>query len=223
MNARPLSFVSSLVPILFFAACSDAPTTTPPPGSSMPAGTQAAAPKSDAPVQLPPGHMPIDESGGAKSGAVTFTAPAGWVSETPSSLMRKAQFKLPRQGTDTDDAKLVVYFFGKGQGGAVEDNLMRWAGEYEQPDGRKSTDVMTRSTRKVGGLDVTEMDVSGTCIAETLPGSGERVRKENWRTLAAIVQSPNGNYFVKLLGPAATIAHWESSFREYISSAKSSG
>jgi hypothetical protein len=218
MEARLPTFVLSLTPILLFAACSDAPSTTPPPGTTTPSGTQAAAPQSPMSTPLPADHPPV-----AKGGAVTFTAPEGWVSETPSSAMRKAQFKLPHQGADTEDAKLVVYYFGAGQGGPVDENLNRWAGEYEQPDGRKSADVMTRSTRKVGGMDVTEMDVSGTCIAETAPGSGERVRKENWRTLAAIVQSPGGSYFVKLMGPAATVAHWEPSFRQYISSAKSSG
>jgi hypothetical protein len=205
-----------LIPLLVLGACTDSPTTSRPREPQMPAETTApAAPQPTAPAQLPPAHPPIADAGG-----VAFTAPAGWVSEKPSSAMRKAQFKLPRQGADADDAKLVVYFFGKDQGGPVEDNLMRWAGEYEQPDGRKSADVMARSTRKVAGMDVAEMDVSGTCVAETAPGSGERVRKEGWRTLAAIVQSPNGNYFVKLMGPAGTIAYWEPSFRAYISSAK---
>jgi hypothetical protein len=133
--------------------------------------------------------------------------------------VRKAQFKLPHQGADTDDAKLVVYLFGKGEGGSVEDNIQRWAGEYEQPDGRKSSDVAKRSTRKVNGMDVAEVDVSGTCVAETAPGSGQRPRRENWRTLAAIVQSDHGSYFVKLMGPAATIGYWEPSFRKYVSSA----
>lgn len=212
-----------LAPILLTAACSDAPSTTAPPDATMPAqsGTQAAAPKAPAPNVSEPAQLPANHPPVATSGAVAFTAPAGWVSETPTSTMRKAQFKLPHQGSDKEDAKLVVFLFGPGQGGPVEDNLMRWAGEYEQPDGKKSSDVMTRSTRKVNGLDVTEMDVSGTFIAETAPGSGERVRKEGWRTLAAIVQSPAGSYFVKLTGPVATVAHWESSFHQYVSSAKS--
>src|SRR4051812_19967653 len=128
MIARP-HFVLFLVTSLLVAACSDAPSTTPPPDATMPtsAGTQAAAPKPTTTPQLPPDHPSI-----AKSGEVGFTPPEGWISETPSSSMRKAQFKLPHQGADTEDAKVAVFFFGPGQGGPVEDNLMRWAGEYEQ-------------------------------------------------------------------------------------------
>src|SRR5690348_15106104 len=195
MNARQLSSTLFIAPLLLLAACSDAPSSTPPPGSTMSAGTQAAAPKSESTQQLPPSHPPIDTTGGGMSGAsmsgstssggVTFTAPAGWVSETPSSTMRKAQFKLPRQGTDKDDATVAVFFFGKGQGGPIEDNLVRWANEYEQPDGRKSTDVMKRSTRKVNGMDVTEMDITGTYSAAMPSGPGGGAKNENWRTLAA--------------------------------------
>lgn len=215
MNAR-LDFIALALAGLLLGACTDAPSTTAPAGTTTASDTPAAAPAHGQaePPSLPPSHPPI---GNART--LTFTVPEGWVSETPSSAMRKAQFKLPRQGSDTEDARLVVYFFGPDQGGSVEDNIQRWAGEYQQPDGRKSIDVAQRSTRRVNGMDVTEVDVSGTLDAETMPGSGQRVRKENQRTLAAIVQSEHGSYFIKLTGPAATIAYWEPSFHKYVGSA----
>jgi hypothetical protein len=208
------SLAAALCASSLICACSNAPSTTRPPEPVMPAASAATPPAMSTSPALPPAHPPI-----GTSGKLAFTAPEGWIAETPSSPVRKAQFKLPHQGTDTEDAKLVVYLFGKNEGGSVEDNFQRWAGEYEQPDGRKSSDVAVRSTRKVNGMDVSEIDIKGTCVAETAPGSGQRTRKESWRTLAAIVQSDHGSYFVKMMGPAATIGNWEPSFRKYVSSA----
>ena len=42
-------------------------------------------------------------------GGVTVSVPDGWVSETPSNAMRKAQYRLPGDG---GDAELVVTHFG---------------------------------------------------------------------------------------------------------------
>jgi hypothetical protein len=69
--------------------------------------------------------------------ALKFDVPAGWVSTTPSSPMRVADFTLPRVAGDVEDATLTVYFFG-GQGGSVQANLDRWIGQMAQPDGRTS-------------------------------------------------------------------------------------
>src|SRR3982074_3165456 len=53
------------------------------------------------------------------AGELKYKAPAGWVTEQPTSSMRVAQYKLPKVEGDSEDAGLVLYFFGKGQGGSV--------------------------------------------------------------------------------------------------------
>lgn len=150
------------------------------------------------------------------SGALVFTAQHGWFAERPLNATRLAQYILPRTGQDTEDAALVVSFF-QGQGGSRESNLERWAGQFEQPDGRKSSDVIESAERAVHGMRVFEVALSGTYVAETAPGSGEHYRKQGWRMLAAIVDAPLGPHYVKLTGPEATVRHWESSYRAFIS------
>jgi hypothetical protein len=66
-----------------------------------------------------------------------YTVPAGWKSIPTTSSMRTAQFALPRAAADTQDAELVVYYFG-GSGGTVEANIERWLGQMQQPDGRSA-------------------------------------------------------------------------------------
>ncbi len=137
--------------------------------------------------------------------------------EAPTSSMRKAQYRLP--GSDgAADAALVVYHFGAGGGGGVEANLARWAGQFEQPDGSDSRAAMKSSTRTLNGMDVTEVDLAGTYVAETSPGSGEHVREEGWRMRAAILAAPEGAYYAKLVGPSATVARWEASFQSFLES-----
>src|SRR5262249_57491265 len=107
-----------------------------------------------------------------------------------------------------------------GQGGEVKSNLDRWCSQLEQPDGKASSDVLKNSSRTVNGMTVHEADLSGTYVAETAPGSGERVRKEGWRMLAAILEAKDGPYYAKLVGPSATVGKWEESFRHFVDAAK---
>ena len=154
-----------------------------------------------------------------KSTELVLPEQPGWVREKPSSTMRKAQFTLPRAEGDAADASLVVYYFGAGGGGGREANLERWASQFEQPDGTASTDRLASSTRKVGDLEVLDAEIEGTYVAETSPGSGTRVREPGWRMIASIVETDHGPYYVKLVGPAATVGHWEPSYRRMIGAA----
>ena len=150
---------------------------------------------------------------------IAYTKPADWKPIATSSSMRVAQFAIPRAAGDAADAELVVYYFG-GSGGTVEANIERWIGQMQQPDGRPSSAVAKRSTRTVNGLSVTLVDVTGTYVAEMTPGSSQRYNNSNYRLRAAVVTMPNGPYFIKLTGPAATIAGADKSFEQFLSSVK---
>jgi hypothetical protein len=175
-----------------------------------------SAPKSSATPDAP---APSPAPTGA-SGELVFSPPSGWTVEKPTSNMRKAQYVLPRAQGDADDATVVVFFFGAGGGGGREANLSRWASQFEQPDGSASSNHMKSSDRTVNGMKVTDVELSGTYVAETTPGSGERVRKENWRMLASIVDAPAGPYYVKFVGPAGTVTRWESDYETFVDALK---
>jgi hypothetical protein len=145
-----------------------------------------------------------------------FDAPAGWVSKTPGSTMRVAEWTLPKVAGDTEDALLTVYFFGANMGGNVQANLDRWMSQMSQPDGRPSKDVAKTSTMTSHDLKMTIVDVTGTYVAEVTPGSTEHFNKPGFRQCAAVVETPGGPYFVKLTGPAKTIAKWNDSFAAFL-------
>jgi len=150
--------------------------------------------------------------------SLKFTVPAGWIEEERTSSMRVAQYRLPRAATDTEDASLVLYYFGQGQGGSASANVERWIGQMKQAEGVSSKEAAKQEQLEVNGLKVTTVDVSGTYVAETAPGSGTFHNKPAYRLRAAVVETPNGSYFVKLVGPEKTVAQWNESFLSYVRS-----
>src|SRR3977135_3797838 len=152
------------------------------------------------------------------SGELRYKVPEGWVKEQPTSAMRVAQYKLRKVEGDSEDAALVVYYFGATQGGAVQANIDRWVAQMQQPDGSSSKDKAKTETTTINGLKVTSVDVSGTYTAEMAPGSGTMHNDANYRLRAAVIETPQGNYFLKLVGPAKTMARWEQSVTDFVKS-----
>jgi hypothetical protein len=152
------------------------------------------------------------------AGELRFKAPDGWVKETTSSAMRVAQYKIPKAEGDPEDTTLVIYFFGAGQGGDVQANIDRWVSQMQQPDGGSSKDKAKTETTNVNGLPLTTVDVSGTYTAEMAPGAGGQRNAANYRMRSAVVETPKGRYFVKLVGPAKTIAKWDQGVTDFFKS-----
>ena len=150
---------------------------------------------------------------------LTFATPDGWKSTPPTSSMRVAEFTLPRAPGDGEDAQLIVYYFG-GSGGSVDANIQRWIGQFEQADGKPSSAVAKKESRKVNGLTVSLVDLSGTYTAEMAPGSAAHNNKPRFRMRAGVVETPSGPYFIKLTGPEQTIAKWDAAFNQFVSSLK---
>lgn len=158
------------------------------------------------------------QSNSSAAGELHYKAPDGWVKEPSSSAMRVAQYKLPKAEGDPEDAGLVVYYFGATQGGAVQVNIDRWISQMQQPDGSSSKDKAKTETSTVNGLKVTTVDVSGTYTAEMAPGTGNQRNDADYRLRAAVIETPKGNYFLKLAGPAKTMGRWEQSFTDFVKS-----
>ena len=132
--------------------------------------------------------------------------------------MRVAQYRLPRAEGDTENGSVVLYYFGQGQGGSTAANIERWVGQMKQADGGPSKTVAKEEHFEVNGLKVDDGGRAGTYVAETSPGSGTFENKPGYRLLAAVVETPNGSYFVKLLGPEKTVARWNESFLGFVKS-----
>ena len=201
----------AVISVLTFAACSQGNEVT---SSSTPSSTPASTP-AGASSALESSHG----SGGAEKsfGSMKATVPSEWLSQTPTSSMRQAQYALAKADGDSEDGELAVFYFGPGQGGSVEANIDRWIGQISQPDGGSSKDKAKTSKKEVSGLAVTLVDVSGTYSAGMMSNAPPR---PGYRMLAAVVETNDGPWFFKLVGPEKTIVKWQQSFNGFINSFK---
>jgi hypothetical protein len=138
---------------------------------------------------------------------VKWTAPPGWVSKG-SSPMRAATYAV-------QDAECVVYFFGQGQGGSVDANIARWGSQFKRNGALAPSKVAKRT---VHGLPVTTMDVSGVYAGMSGSVMAPQAPQPDYRMLAAIVENPGGNLFVKFTGPSKTVAANEQKFEQLLAS-----
>jgi len=163
----------------------------PPAAGGMPPGTEISPPTED------PG--------------VAWVKPGRWIAELASG-MRLATYVIPAApGVETATCK--VYYFGPGQGGGTDANIERWVGEFENP-GRP-----VRRERKIGGMSVTQIEVSGTYTAHAgMGGGGSETPTPGWTLLGAIVEGPNGALFFKLTGPSGTVAPAKKEFDALLAS-----
>lgn len=211
MSPSPTPLALLLVPIVLLAvACGPDRTTqgTTPPEPAQPAASARPGASSRTPA---PDERPVQPP----SGPLTFTAQEGWIEEPPSSSMRAAQYRLPGPQGEPE-ATVVVFYFGAAGGGGFEANVARWASQFEQPDGAPSLSRARESSRRVGGMGVREVAFEGTYVAETFPGSGQRVRNEDWALRGAMIEAPVGPYYARLLGPKDAVERSEPSFRAFI-------
>jgi hypothetical protein len=148
--------------------------------------------------------------------ALKWTAPSEWVSEKPTSNMRKAQYRLPRAEGDPEDAEMLVFYF-QGGGGGVQMNIDRWIGMFNKADGSPATDSAKTTKKVANGIPITIVDVVGTYMAGSgAMTGGEPKAKPNFRMLAAVAEHGSGPWFFKLTGPAKTISKWEGSFTKFL-------
>jgi hypothetical protein len=153
---------------------------TPPAASQTDMG--GGAPMADAGT-MPPAEEQADPG-------LHWTVPTGWRAGEPR-MMRYATYLI-------EDAECAVFYFGKGQGGSIDENIDRWAGQFEGSPNPK------RELRTVNGMRMTRVRIDGTW---TQPGADMKSQgsQPGWRLEGAIVEGPAGMVFFKMTGPAATV------------------
>lgn len=153
-------------------------------------------------VEPPSGGLAPGEP--ASTGGITWTVPSSWA-RGQGRPMRVATYEVPAS-KGVEAGECAVFYFGRGQGGELDANVQRWAGQFKEKPTPK------RERRTVAGMPVTRVDVEGTYLN---PGGGmmqSQGEKPGYRLLGAIVEGPEGNVFFKLTGPKATVDAAEAAF-----------
>ncbi len=150
------------------------------------------------------------------AGDFKFAAPSGWRAQTPSSPMRAAELYVPGpEGTGAaGEAIVTVFHFGPGQGGTVQQNVERW---FSQIDGDNDAKAAASAKETIGTVPVTFARARGT-FQSGIPGQ-PTTPLEGQALLGAILESPNGDVYVKMTGPAPTVEKAEPAFVQMIRAA----
>ncbi len=216
-NRLLLLVVLALLPL---AACGQ---------KSAPPSSPASPPPSGGAPQLPEGHPPIPSQGGPPAmgevvppgpgagvgqKALVWDAPANWVVETPTSRLRRAQYKAPGPG---GDGECVVYYFGPGEGGDPQSNAVRWAQQFKNAAGQPAMDSLKTSEVTVHGMRVTLVEASGAYQGGMAMGQ-PAPEKPDYMLLGAIAAGPDANWFFKFTGPRTTILAQRAAFQKMIES-----
>lgn len=198
----PARSALALAALLALPACAAPPSET----SSAPAAAPAGEPAPSA--AAPATGTPVNAAG------LTLALPTGWQAEAPSSSMRAAQATIDGSA---GPGQLAVFFFGPGGGGGVDANIDRWISQMESPGAAPA-----REAFDANGLRVTSIDLSGTLKASTI-GSFPSTDQPGYRMLAAVVEGPGGPWFLRAVGPEATIAEQRDAFIAMLRGARAGG
>jgi hypothetical protein len=144
-------------------------------------------------------------------GGLKFTRPADWQWIEVTSPMRKAQLKVP--GATADQSADVTFFhFGAGGGGDVAANAQRWLAQFKGAEGASKIEP-----QEIAGTKVSLVTTEGT-FSSGMPG-GPTTAVENAALLGAIIEGPEGNVFVKMIGPVPLVKASRQKFLEFITAA----
>lgn len=174
-------------------AASDAPTTQ----GAGPASANPAPPAA-------PGGAPEDNKSHTLK---TFTAPPGWVQDPAHRPMRLMTFNV---GADNERAELMVTKFAVDRFGTILDNVNRWRGEVGLPPTPDASQENIRELQTPGAR---------TAVFEFAgPPAGPPEGPGAKRSYVAMLRKGGEVWFIKLIGPAQTVADQRANFDAFLQS-----
>ena len=172
---------------------------------------KAAAETKDKPVAAKAHEVKLADGG------LVMQAPGNWEKVEPKSSMIEAEFAVPKLDADAANGRVTMM----ASGGSIEQNIERWYGQFTQPDGKETKEVAKIEVKEVNKMKIHMVDISGTFLDTMGNPAGPKTDRDDYRMLAAIVESPSGNYYLKCYGPAATMKQNAEGFAKMIESIRS--
>lgn len=145
-------------------------------------------------------------------GAFQFERPYGWSWVPATSPLRKAHLSV--QGPGGELADVVFFHFGPGQGGSVQANVERWLQQVES-----ATEQSVRE-EQVGKTKITFVEAEGTFLSG-MPGTPS-VPMPGFMLRGAILESAEGDVYVKFTGPSAAVKPATEEFEKMVRAAAAS-
>lgn len=146
----------------------------------------------------------------------TFKFDKPWIRQQAASSMRAGQLLYDHEDEKLQDIELVIFFFGAGGGGGIQANIDRWLGQFEGTPESKTEE------KEIGGKKIILLTAKGTFL-DTMAGAGPfsggpKTPKPDTTMLAAILPSDQGDVFLKLTGPTASVEAMKDAYLKFVES-----
>jgi hypothetical protein len=146
-------------------------------------------------------------------GALKSRAPADWVEEKPNNAQGYKQYRLRVVRDDTENARLTIQSVDRKIGDSALNEVQRWKETFLPPRGKEMNDVAKTRELKVPGGTITYLDVRGDY--KGIPGDPTTPRG-NYRLLGVYFATPQGDYLIRLFGPAETVEFYREGFENWV-------
>jgi hypothetical protein len=148
-------------------------------------------------------------------GDMKARTPASW-KMTKMKTLRKYSFSVPHAPGDGEDADLAIFEFPMG-GGKAADNIKRWKGQFQPPEGKTIDEATKVETIKIGKSEATYVDIHGTYKD---PFMANAKPMPNYRRLGVILAIDGGSAYITFTGPAKTIEQNKRDFDNWLKAFK---
>jgi hypothetical protein len=157
-------------------------------------------------------------------GSISAAVPGNWTAQPAGGQFRFAQYAIPKAPGDAVESLFIVFYFDRGGGGTVDDNLKRWIGMMRRTsEGGGEVDAKVERTERAG-LKITTLDQRGTYLERAFPMAQEFTPRPDYRMLAAVIETTGENgegpYFVRLVGPAKSVTAAKPGWDAFVASLK---
>jgi len=139
---------------------------------------------------------------------VAFAVPATWSESASPSAMRALQFAIPGPADNPGaTGEFVVFYFGPGGGGTVDDNLRRWAGQITRADGSSTYDKADIERTTIGSFSLASIYAEGTYAPTAMgPMAPAPVARDGFALMGIIVEGgAEGPLYLRFTGPIETV------------------
>ena len=195
---EPMKIPKSIFPPLFlavFLTCGSSPCWSKGEGGDPDSDSEAAP----------------EKGASFKAGEFSFAVIAPWKDHGAQGMVTRTLEYVQKEDSGLENAIAKFYHFGKGQGGSVAANLKRWTGQF------RGNPEVEKEEMKFGARTVQLAKIKGTFLSG--PQFGQKVPKQGWALLGAILPSEEGPVFIKITGAERSVMAIEPAIRKLIASA----
>jgi hypothetical protein len=144
------------------------------------------------------------------------TTPKDWKSEKPWNRLRSHQFRLPAE-KGVKDAEVYIF---PDLTKTPEENFARYKRElFVIPEGKTAEDISKSDKWEVGNkIKVFLLDMQGTMSHKDRPFDPKAKTEilPDYRAVSVIMETPDGNFLIRLWGPIPTVEKHYQGFIDWI-------